>query len=296
MSRESKAPSGQARRRGRGKAHALEKLTEAQLRTWLLERMRGEHEDPPVDESRLESPNDYVRDVHAHVDDAAFRARLERAVVAALDDVAKGDLRKGPDARAARYLASLASSLDMRAAYPVLLRIAERGALGGDGDALDPDTEEMVLSGLVSLQPPGVLWRSWRSLWDREIPRLWPVVSAGLRLSDARAALEILPEVVRRAERYPGVPLGEILWSYATDTREVYRPGDIAGALAALAEEALQRCRAALRSVGAEDEEIRAWVPDPAPGRAAWWLERADRLPLAPPRPGLREKPERIAA
>jgi len=43
---------------------ALARMSEAKLRAWLLARMRDVHEDPPVADSRLEGPDDYVHLVH----------------------------------------------------------------------------------------------------------------------------------------------------------------------------------------------------------------------------------------
>jgi hypothetical protein len=234
----------------------LAKLSEAKLRAWLLARMRGEREDPPVEESRMESPDDHVRLAHQQAGDGPFRGRLERAIVAALKEAAGGSLREGRDARAVRYLASLTGDLRLAAAMPILLEIAERGAFGGHDGALDGDAEELVLFALAALQAPAVLWPRWRALWDREVPHLWPVVTAGLRLSDPEQALSILAEAVRRAERHARLPLGEILWSFAMDARDVYRPEALAGALVGLSPEALERCREALRSVGAEGDRL----------------------------------------
>jgi len=263
---------------GRG---ALERMSEAKLRAWILARMRGEREDPPVEESRLETPDDYVQRVHREAD-ASFRERMERAIVAALREAAAGDFRNGQDARAVRYLAALVDGLGLSAAVPLLLNVAEQGAFGGRDGAIDADAEAMVLFALAGLQEPRTLWEKWRALWQRQAPRLWPVVSVGLRLSDPKRALAILPEAVERAARHPGLPLGEILWAFATDTREVYRPEDIAGALEGLSAQDLQRCRDALRSVGAEDGEIEAWVPAPSSG--LWCTMPGRHLPKEPPR------------
>lgn len=260
---------------------ALARMSEAKLRVWLLARMRGEREDPPVTEGRLETPDDYVRLVHHESSDARFHARLEKAVVAALGEAAAGDLREGPDARAVRYLAALADNLEIRAAAPVLLAIAERGAFGGHEGALEVDAEDLVLFALAGLQEPRALWAKWQALWQSGTPRLWPVVSAGLRLSDPKPALAILRKAVERAVDHPGFPLGEILWAFATDSRESYRPEEIAGALEGLPPQALQRCRDALESVGAEEGEIEAWIPAPSSG--VWW--KPERLlPRRPPR------------
>jgi hypothetical protein len=257
----------------------LHRMSEAKLRAWLLARMRGEQEDPPVSEMHMESPDDYVAVLHEQSRSKAFRARLEKAVVAALEEAAKGKLRRGRDARAVRYLAELADSLELRAAAPILQAIAERGAFGGHDDALDAEAEELVLFALAGLQEPGVLFPKWRAVWERDLPSLWPVVSAGLRLSDPKAALAILPYAVERGESHPDFPHGEVLWAYATDER--YGKGEIAAVLERLSPQALQHCRDALTSLGATDDEVESWVPAPPSGR---WLQSKVQLPKDLPR------------
>lgn len=257
---------------------ALAKLSEAKLRAWLLARMRGEQEDPPVDESRMESPDDYVKVVHRQTGDAKFRARLEKAAVGALREAAAGDLSGGVDARAARNLAALADGLELSAAEPVLREIAQRGALGGHDGALDPDAEELVLFALAGVQKPETLFGAWLAVWNREVPRLWPVVTAGLRLSDAKRALAILPRAAERGARHADFPLGEVLWAFATDER--YAATDIAGALAGLSREQRARCRRALEELGAEPAELNAWLAG-LPARPFW--ERPGlRIPCPP--------------
>jgi hypothetical protein len=255
----------------------LHRMDEARLRAWLLARMRGVEEDPPVSEMHMESPDDYVAVAYEQSRSKAFRARLGKAVVAAIEEAAKGKLRGGRDARAIRYLAELADSLELDAAAPVLHALAERGALGGHDDALDHEAEELVLFALAGLQDPGVLFAKWLALWQRDLPHLWPVVTAGLRLSDPKRALVILPQAVRRGASHPGFPYGEVLWAYATDER--YAAGDFAAALTGLPREALLRCRDALRSLGATDAELAAWVPAPRP-RAYPRVHFAEAAPL----------------
>jgi hypothetical protein len=260
---------------------ALDRMSEAKLRAWLLSRMRGERVDPPVSEDRLESPADYVRLVHHTTRDEAFRARLDNAIVAALAEAAKGPMRSGRDARAVRHLASLSASLNLRAATPVLLALAERGAFGGHDRALAPEAEELVLFALAALQDPRVLFPRWLALWKRDLPHLWPVVSAGLRIADPKPALAILPEAVARASTHPGFPLGDVLWAYAADERDPYEEGEIAGALAGLGPEAAQRCRDAVKRLGATDDEIESWVPAPTLGV---WLRPRAQTPADVPR------------
>lgn len=240
-------------------AKALARLSEPKLRAWILARMREDHVDPPIAESRLESLDDYVRLVYQETDDEKFRAKIEKAALAALGEVAEGDLRAGPDARAARNLAALVDGLDLDDAAPVLQAIAERGAFGGNEGGLDPAAEEMVLFALAGLQTPGKLWAKWEALWQQKSPRLWPVVTAGLRLSNAKKALGILPEAVRRAASHAEFPLGEVLWAFATE--EQFDSKDIAPALKGLSPEERKRCREALSALGAEQDEIDEWVP-----------------------------------
>lgn len=238
----------------------LARLSGPALLAWLLARMREQQVDPPVDASRLESPDDYPRAVYVESRDLKFRARLEKATVAALREVAAGDLKTGPDTGAARHLAALADGIDLRIAVPVLKDIALRGAFGGHADGLEKATEETVLLALAALQPPASLWPRWLTLWQQPaLSHLWPVATVGLRFSDPERALEILPEAVHRAAKDPKFPLGEVLWAYATDERATGR--DIANALADLTPEDNERCRAALRGMGAEEAELEAWLP-----------------------------------
>jgi hypothetical protein len=126
---------------------------------------------------------------------------------------------------------------------------------------------------------------------------------ANLRASgeEAHAVLRNLLEEDRVHTSDRAAFQARLATSFATDERNVYRAEDIAGALAGLSTEALQRCRDALRSVGAEDEEIAAWVPVRAveemraiATRDVWWTEPARRLPSRPPR--LKSSQEAAAA
>ncbi|WP_437677911.1 hypothetical protein [Sorangium sp. So ce131] len=265
-------------------APALTRMSAAKLRVWLLARMRGEEENPPVSELHMESPDDYVATIHEQSRDKAFRGRLEKAIVAALEEAARGDLRKGPDARAVRYLAELADTLELREAATVLHEIAERGAFGGNEGALDSDAEGFVLFALAGLQEPGELWSKWLAVWKRELPRLWPVVTAGLRFSDPQQALAILPEAAERARRFSDFPLGDVLWAFATDP--TYEPGAIARALSGISDEARRQCREALAAMGAEEHELALWLPGPGPAKPTIpdWARRKNEGPDRPPR------------
>jgi len=230
--------------------------------------MRGQ-EDPPIDESRLESPDDYVCAVYQEARDAKFRARLEKAVLAALEEVAAGDLRGGNDARALRHISALIDGMDLRRAAPRLKKIAEQGIFGGQQAGLDPAAEEIVLLALAGLQASAILWSKWEALWRQDIPRLWPVVTVGLRFSDPGKALAVLPVAVERAASHPEFPLGEVLWAFATDER--YTANEFARALDGLPASALERCRVALQELGATPEELDAWVPRSAAATLPAW-------------------------
>lgn len=243
-------------------------LAEPKLRAWLLARMREQEIDPPVDLHRLESPDDYPRALHAATRDRELRARLEKVTLTGLREVAAGDLRSGPDACAVRNLAALAEGIELQKARPVLQAIAERGAFGGHSDGLEVEAEERILLALATLQTPGSLWPQWERLWRRDDPRLWPIATVGLRLSDPVRALAILPEVVRRAAADPGFPIGEVLWAYATDERMTAL--NVSEALAGLTADEKERCRAALRVLGAEDSELAAWLPAASEGFPEW--------------------------
>ncbi|WP_437480848.1 hypothetical protein WME75_36410 [Sorangium sp. So ce1014] len=264
-------------------ASTIARMSAAKLRAWLLARMRGWEQDPPVSELHMESPDDYVATLHEQSRDKAFRARLEKAAVATLAEAARGNLREGPDAHAVRCLAELVDTLELRAAESTLREIAERGAFGGHDGALDHDAEELVLFALAGLQTPGELYSKWLALWKRELPGLWPVVTAGLRISDPERALGILPEAVERARRNHDFPLGDVLWAFATD--RTYKPGAIAGALAGLSNEARRRCRDALAALGAEKDELDVWLPDHGSegSRTPAWARRK-KGPNLPPR------------
>lgn len=238
---------------------AVTKMTEPQLRAWLLARMRGEQVEPPIDESRLESPDDYVQALVRQSKDRRFHARLNKAIIGALQEAADR-LTSGPGVAAVRHLAALADGLELRAAAPILSEIASKGVFGGHHGAVDPAAEEMVLFALAGLQAPGELWSQWFALWERDAPQFWPVVTAGLRISDPKRALAILPRAVERSGVHPEFPLGEVLWAFATDAH--VDVGDFAAALAKLDSRARTRCRQALEAVGAQPHELDAWLPE----------------------------------
>jgi hypothetical protein len=244
--------------------------------------MRGEREDPPISAGRFESPEDFVAVVHQQTTDDAFRARLQAATLGALDEAAVGEILAGADAGAIRYLANLTGALKITAAAPALQSIAERGVFGGHEGVIEPEAEEATLFALAGLQPEKTLWAQWYALWTRGRARLWPLATAGLRLSNPERAIMILPEAVERGIRQPEFPLGEVLWAFATDPR--FTAADIASALQRFSEGTSKLCREALKAMGADDDELAAWIPaakraQPGPR----WVQRAQPLPARPP-------------
>ncbi len=159
----------------------------------------------------------------------------------------------------------------------MLLEIARRGVLGGH-HGIDVEAEPPVLFALAGLQQPGALFEAWLAAWKRDVPGLWPVITAGLRLSDAKRALTILPTAVERAVGHADF-LGEVLWAFATDER--YAAADIAGALRELPPEARERSRRALEALGAEEAELAEWLP--ARVVPAWCTRPGLRI-IRPPR------------
>jgi hypothetical protein len=241
-------------------AATLERMSEDELAAWVLARLRGQQADPPLSAAHLETPFDFVRVIHDQAGEA-FRERLERAVLAALRQAGQGDLREGSDAQAVRLAALLVDGLDLRTAVPALQVVAARGAWGGH-DEIAPDVEVAILVALAGLQPERELWDHWRQLWRSGPERLLPVAVTGMRRSNPQAALLFLPDIVRRADAIPAFPLGQLLWAFGRDPR--YEARQIADELTSeLSPSERERCRAALREVGAEDGEIDAWVPPP---------------------------------
>src|SRR6185437_799994 len=105
-----------------------ERMNDEDLARWVLARMRGEQEDPPLSSARLEARFDFVCVAHQVSEDRAFQTRLEAVVLHALSTVGLGDLRAELDRRALRALSFLADALDLRDAAPKLAAVAERGA------------------------------------------------------------------------------------------------------------------------------------------------------------------------
>jgi hypothetical protein len=242
---------------------ALERMSENALRTWLLARMRGEQEDPPLSTSHLETPFDFVRVARDQSTDGAFHDRVERTAIGALREAGRGDLHEGRDARAVRALAFLIDGLDLNEAAPVLHQIAARGALGGHLGALADDVESAVLVALAGLQLRDTLWKDWRKLWNEGPSRLRPVAVTGMRRSSPDRALDFLPKVVQHAMKRDEFPLGQILWGFGRDPN--VEAGELATALGELSSDARVRCREALRKIGAKDEQIDGWVPAARP-------------------------------
>jgi hypothetical protein len=242
---------------------ALEHMQEEELRSWLLARMRGDQEDPPLSTSHLETPFDFVRVARDQSTDEAFPDRVDRVAVGALREAGRGDLHEGRDARAVRALAFLVDRLDLGDAVPILHTIAQRGALGDHPGALADDVESAVLVALAGLQPRDTLWKDWRKLWREGPSRLWPVAVTGMRRSNPDRVLDLLLDVVRRTMKRDEFPLGQILWGFGRDPN--VEPGELAKELNELPGFALDRCREALRKIGATEGQIDVGVPAAAP-------------------------------
>lgn len=246
----------------------LARMTEPKLRAWLLARVREQHIDPPIDAARLESPEDFPRLVYNQTRDKKFRARLKNAILGALDELSRGHLHQRTEARAIAHLAALVDDTRLHDAVRTLQRVADLGAFGGHSGRLHPDAEEKVLLALASLQPRDTLWPKWLALWQRDTPHLWPAATVGLRLSAPERALEILPEAVHRAMKHPEFPLGEVLWSFAT--ADAVTDADVARALADLSPAARKHARVALATLGAEEAQLDAWLPDNSKEWPSW--------------------------
>ncbi|WP_437894446.1 hypothetical protein [Sorangium sp. So ce124] len=258
----------------------VELMEEEQLLDWLLRRMRAEEADPPLSTLHAETPDDYVAVIHGQTTDLTFRERLERAVVTGLEMSGASDVLTTRDAEAVRNLAELALRRRISAAAPVLRRIAERGAFGGRARGLVEIVERSVLFALAGLQERKLLWENWLSLWRQGAPVPWPIIVAGLRLSNPSKATELLPEIVERALSGGRFPLGEVLWAFGTDP--VIDAGQIAKALSGLSPEAVARCRRDLEEIGALAEELDAWLPPAVPSVHPTWARRG-HLPRKPP-------------
>lgn len=263
---------------------ALTRMSEEELRGWLLRRMRGEEADPPISAAHLEGPDDYVAVVHGQTMDPAFRARLEVVIGQALAEVGKGDLRGGPDAVALKNLAELADRRELRDTLPVLQAIAERGIFGGQAGQMEPRVEEAVLFALAGLQKPRVLWSAWKRLWQGDDPGLWAIAVVGLHGANPDRAVGMLPEIVRKALPSDRIPLGEILWAFGADPS--LDAEQLAEALKALSARELRACRRELEEVGATEEEIEEWLPAMPSGVFLFplWAQRDQVLPSSPPR------------
>jgi len=273
----------------------LEPMGEEDLLAYVLRRVRGEAADPPLAPHRLETPDDFI--AAAHEEGApAFRSRLERVIVRALEAAAVAKyLTAGPDAEAVQNLAELARSRQIKAALPHLLCVAERGAFGGHEGTVEAQTERVALFALACLQEREELWPRWEALWRTSARELWPTVITGMKLCDPYRATKRLPEIVRRLLRSGGVPIGELLWSFGKDPNVDER--QIRKELEVLTSDELRFCRTGLRDILATEEEIAAWIPE-APSRAQpGWGALRKHVPREPPRRHVGQLPQKgIAA
>lgn len=236
----------------------LIEMTTEQLTAWILGIMRAPAVGDPHQGRTLVEPDDRVFMMHHVTSDDAYRARIEAASLAALGEVAMGDLSPGTDeARAAGRLAWLMGELELRDAATMLLAIAERGEMGGHIGVLDQAAEETVLGVLADLQAPLVLYPKWAALWAPrgDLARLWEVIVAGLRTSDPARALGILPLLFERASLPldPPFDLGSALWGFHVESQ--IPVGAFDAALDQLPVEARERCRAAIAWMERDDDE-----------------------------------------
>lgn len=264
-------------------ARDLEAMDREALERWLVQRVRGEVLDPPLSPRQQETPDDSVLSVHRSAGSEAFRRRLEGAVLGALRTAAERDSwAEGPDAEELVNLAELVQGLDLRDAGEVLGDLAWRRFVLPRGAEMSEAVESSVLYALARLQPPDLYALVWERIWRDGPSRLRALAATGIRRSDPDRALALLPDVVEVARRDPGLPLGEVLWAYRGDAR--IGPHRFAGALGRLAGPAKERCREALRSVGATGEQVADLLPE-APSADE------ERLPPWAGGPGCRDVP-----
>lgn len=242
---------------------ALERMSEPELSAWLRRRVRGEEANPPLSTMQVETPDDFVVLAHGATTDEAFRRRLTAAIEQGLRELARSpSLKDGPEALAAENLAAAAQRVGALGAVVPLVAIAMRGALG-HADDLAPAAQRAVLIALASLQEPKKLWSPWGELWASKVPAVWPIALDGLRCCDPKAAVALVPEVVRRALDHEGFPLGLALWGFFGDP-DVSTPA-LAAELARLAPSERARARAALEEVGATPAELESLLPAKPP-------------------------------
>ena len=174
-------------------------------------------------------------------------------------------LRTGRDVYAVRALAYLAAQLEVREALPMLLAIAERGALGGHPGGLGDVVEGAVLMAIGGLQLPKMPPATrWIKLWEMDVPGLWSIAAVALLDADPELALTILPKIIERAMQNTGFEVDLVLWNFGT--AEAYPPGKLAAELDArcpLSAAEHDRCRTGLLACGAEEAEIADWLPPP---------------------------------
>jgi hypothetical protein len=128
-------------------------LDQDRLKTWVLLRVREREMDPPP-ASRKETPADYVIRVYNEVHDIPFASRLEKAVLDSLIVVGKAhDLFWGKDVDALEYLSNIVMHIRARAAYPLLLEIANLGTLGGHLHVIDGRVEEALHLAINAVRP-----------------------------------------------------------------------------------------------------------------------------------------------
>jgi hypothetical protein len=266
-----------------------------ELRDYIVRRVRGDEANPPLAVARGETPEDFLEVVYGQTANEAFRARLGKAIVRALQHFARvPDLTTGADADAVRHLAKFAQWRNLQEAEAMLLSLAMRGFLGQGEREINTDAERAVLRALAKLQKPGAYFHLWERAWHSEDPALWPVATAGLRRSAPKKALRLLHEIVARAKGTPSFPLGEVLWAFRADPN-VGPPG-LSKEFESLDQDDRNRCREALRSVGASEEQIEELLPNARVANAGTidvhaWAKGKREMPPVPPRLGVKLRP-----
>lgn len=213
-----------------------------------LSEMHGPHWPSPEDDVIQAYRSADIHEQHA----------IAAAVVEALRIIRSG-MRLPNNVHALRALSCFVDTCDVRAAYQEILAIAECGAFGGKVGGIDEGVEPVVLSALAQVQPHQTLYERWLELWRRDVPRLWPVTTAGLRFADDLRAPEILPLAMARAESHPDFPLGEVLWAFMTSLLSLTGAAQARDAIRALPLARRAQARAALVQVGASHAQLARW-------------------------------------
>jgi hypothetical protein len=239
---------------------SLQELNEKNLSRLILDRLMV-----PADLRGLygkgEEPVDLLRTLRRELKESTAREAFDRAVVIGLRTLRTQSVHVGKaateiESSALISYASLIQQEKIILTADEIERMAEHTRLFTPVALLDEQLERSVLGALATVQPPGKLTEHWKKLWRNGPPSLQPLATAGLRRSNAKAATDILPEIVQQARHDKDFPLGDILWAYAHDgSCEIGRIG-VRDALEKLSLEDRAFAAKALKTVGAEPEEI----------------------------------------